>query len=105
MRFDAPQNERHIEDEVKEMMAEGRRRVREYEQMQPITNEGGKVVGFLGGRKQPERSEAAQSWGAGVVITTYTPTEGDLEGLAEECEDLNRDADLMKKYFEVDYGE
>lgn len=97
-----PNNERHIEDEVKEILAEGKRRQRAYEgiDLESLKENGGCV----GTRKMPSIEEVEHFWTDGIpAITTYTPTDKDVEGLEKELRDLDRDAEKMEKHEGVRY--
>ena len=94
-------HQRRIDDETKAIMAEGRRRLKEYEGIPLVFPADGEMVTAT--RKQPSIADVEEFWGGEPAITTHTPTLADLEGLAQELEDLERDIELIAKWSGVDY--
>lgn len=113
------ENYKRIEDESREMVAEGRRRLREREGLPAIgvdskgrrgflLQDGTVVSGVVGRVKLP---------GAGLPIAEavkaaalhadefeiYTPTEDDELGLVRELEDLERDVLNLERHEKVRY--
>jgi len=94
-------NQRHIDDETKAIMAEGRRRLKDYEGIPQVFPPDGKMI--VGTHKQPSIEEVEEFWGGEPAITTHTPTLADIEGLANEVNDLERDVELLRKWSGVEY--
>lgn len=111
--------ERHIDDETKELIEEGRRRVREYEGIAPVVkDQDGKTVGFLiegevksgcvgthrmVGGGMPIRKGVLLAAEAADSFDLYLPTEKDQKKLQQELSDLVRDLSLYEKHERVKY--
>lgn len=111
--------ERHIDDELQELMAEGRRRVREYEGMAPVATDGsGKVIGFqVGGEVVSGCVGTHKMAGGGLPMSEaltaalkdsetfalYLPKPEDIKGLEQELTDLLRDGELVDRHEGVRY--
>jgi hypothetical protein len=115
-----PERRMNITDETRELLAEGKRRQREYEGMAPTVAKDGKVIGFMvEGEAVPGCIGTRKGIGAGKPMAEafleaaaqnpefflYLPSNADEKGLQQELADLNRDVERMIQHEKVKYDE
>lgn len=119
LEFGRSTTRRNIEDETRELVAEGRRRLREREGLPPVgvdsrgrrgflLQDGTVVSGFVGkaklaGAGMPIADAVKVAEAMSEVFEMYTPTEDDDLGLVRELEDLERDATSLERHEQVRY--
>jgi hypothetical protein len=99
-------NELRVEDELREMIAEGKRRQRAHEGLPELAKDeqgntigwlvDGKIVAVAVGRSSAELAKASRFWGA-EVSPPFTHYECDDAGLERELSDLIRDVEKFEK--------
>lgn len=99
-------NELRLTDEWRELHAEGRRRMREHEQIETetLTLPSGRVITRrVGKHTLPPAPEVDHLWSGVEEFNLYTPSNKDRAGLEQELMDLDRDCESMRHHERVKY--